>query len=375
MVKTSPAGQVARFAALMAILLPTIAACAVHHGTGVRRGAFTSRAFGVAVSPRVTTSANPPHGGGRYLIGDAYKVHGQWYTPKVDPTGYVAEGTASWYGMDFHGRLTANGEIFNANAISGGSPVLPLPCYARVTNLDNGRSLLVRFNDRGPYMAGRVVDLSERAAQLLAYADNGTAHVRVQYVSAAPLNGDDTRYLTASLNQSTQLEQGDTRLAMVEPQQVRPLIETPQARPVALFATHSAPKPNRGTLTMTDVLVSAASIFSYSEARSEEAAVDSAHAAVDAMANRAPDLKDWVDTTDQDARAIKLELGVFEDPASAENTAEQFAFLGAVDEDTVSDDAGAAATRLTLTHLKPGVARTDVLDLAHKLGLKDVVLY
>ncbi len=369
-----PAGQAARFAALMAVMLPVIAACAVHHGTGVKRGAFTSKAYGVAVSPRVSNSSNPPHGGGRYLVGDAYKVHGQWYTPKADPTGYVAEGTASWYGMDFHGRLTANGEIFNANAISGGSPVLPLPCYARVTNLDNGRSLLVRFNDRGPYMAGRVVDLSQHAAELLAYTNNGTAHVRVQYVSQAPLSGDDTRYLTASLNQSTQLEQGNVRLAMAEPQQVRPLLAT-QPRPVALFASHVAPRPNTGSTTMTDILASAASIFSYSEAQNEQVAVASAHAAVDAMATRTPDLSDWVQTTDDGARAIKLELGVFSDPQAADATAEQFAFLGAVDEDAVTTDDGAAATRLTLTHLKPGVARSDVLDLVHKLGLNDVELY
>ena len=136
------------------------------------------------------------------MVGDPYKVHGQWYRPKANPVGYDVKGVASWYGWDFHGRLTANGEIFSANAITGGSPDLPLPSYARVTNLDNGRSLLVRFNDRGPYMAGRVVDLSERAATLLGYADTGTAHVRVQYVSAAPLNGDDTNFLMASLNQA-----------------------------------------------------------------------------------------------------------------------------------------------------------------------------
>ena len=263
--------------------------------------------------------------------------------------------------------MTANGEIFSANAITGGSPDLPLPCYARVTNLDNGKSLLVRFNDRGPYMSGRIVDLSQRAAQLLDYANIGTAHVKVQYVSAAPLNGDDTNYLMASLNGSTQLEQGNTRLAMVDAQQIRL-----QARPVALFATR--PATGRANPVMTEVLNSVAGL-SYADAQTENADINSAHAAVDAMAAEVPTLHDWVETTDEDKRAIKLELGVYGDPNAAHDTAMQFALLGAVDEDAVTTDSGTAATRLTLTHLKPGVARGDVLDLVHKLGLKDVVLY
>jgi rare lipoprotein A len=356
-----------RFVVLLSILAPVLAACATHHHAG--RGAFTSKEYGVAVSPRVSNSPNPPHGGGRYLVGDPYKVHGQWYTPKSDPTHYVATGTASWYGWDFHGRLTANGEIFSANAITGGSPDLPLPCYARVTNLDNGRSLLVRFNDRGPYMSGRIVDLSERAAQLLAYADTGTARVRVQYVSAAPLNGDDTSFLMASLNGPTQLEQGNTRLAMVDPQQVRPL-----ARPAALLATRPAAASSRNSAVMNEVLNSVAGL-SYAEAQTENADINSAHAAVDAMAAQLPNLHDWVETTDEDQRAIKLELGVYSDPGAARQAAMQFAMLGAVDEALVTTDSGTDATRLTLTHLKPGVARSDVLDLVHKLGLKDVVLY
>jgi rare lipoprotein A len=355
-----------RFVALLTVMAPVLAACATHHHhTG--RGAFTSKEYGVAASPRVTDNPNPPHGGGRYLVGDPYVVHGQWYTPKADATKYVRTGTASWYGWDFHGRLTANGEIFSANAITGGSPDLPLPCYARVTNLDNGKSLLVRFNDRGPYMSGRIVDLSQRAAQLLDYANIGTAHVKVQYVSAAPLDGDDTNYLMASLNGSTQLEQGNTRLAMVDPQQIRP-----QARPVALFGTR--PTSGKANPVMTEVLNSVAGL-SYADAQTENADINSAHAAVDAMAAEVPTLHDWVETTDEDKRAIKLELGVYGDPNAAHDTAMQFALLGAVDEDAVTTDSGTAATRLTLTHLKPGVARGDVLDLVHKLGLKDVVLY
>ena len=348
-----------RFLGLMTLLGPALAACASNPHHHVGRGIFSSRDFGVAVSPRVSHSANPPHGGGRPLVGSPYKVHGQWYTPKANPTGYVVSGTASWYGQDFHGRLTANGEIFNANAISGGSPDLPLPCYAQVTNLDNGRTMLVRFNDRGPYMSGRVIDLSEKAATLLGYVNTGTAHVKVQYVSPAPINGDDTRFLMASLNQATPSFGATTQLAMATPDQIRPLI-SPQPRPVALFGSRPAARA-AGNPRMSEVLNSVNGLFSYSEAQSAQSEI--------------PSLSDWVATTDDDQRGIKLALGTFEDPAAAKETAIQFAMLGAVDEDDVTADSGASVTRLTLTHLKPGVAREDVLDLVHKLGLKDVVLY
>lgn len=351
----------ARFLGLMALLGPLLAACATaphHHG----RSAFTSKEYGVPASRRVTNNPNPPHGGGIAMVGEPYKVHGQWYTPKANPVGYNVTGIASWYGWDFHGRLTANGEIFSANAITGGSPDLPLPCYARVTNLENGRSLLVRFNDRGPYMSGRVVDLSQRAATLLGYADTGTARVRVQYVSAAPLEGDDTRFLMASLNQSMpSMGRGTTRLASVDMDAIRPR-PTPSAR--------STPNPE-----MRQVLASVNGLFSYAEARTEDADISSAHAAVDAMAANVPNLQDWRDTTDENLRAIHLDLGLYADPVRARQTAMRFAALGAVDEADETENDGGSATRLTLTHLKPGVGRQDVLDLVHQLGLKDVVLY
>jgi len=118
--------------------------------------------------------------------------------PEENPH-YSAEGMASWYGDDFHGRLTANGEVFDMNAISAAHPTLPMPCYVRVTSLVNRRSLVVRVNDRGPYHQNRVIDLSVRAAQLLGFHGDGVAPVRVEYVGRAPLEGSDDRLLLATL--------------------------------------------------------------------------------------------------------------------------------------------------------------------------------
>ena len=346
-----------RLTALLVLMAPVIAACATNH-SGVKRAAFTSREFGVDVSPRVTTAKYPPHGGRRYMPNNPYKVRGVTYQP-VDGPGYVATGEASWYGQDFHGRRTANGEIFGAYYLTAASPVLPIPSYARVTNLENGRSVMVRINDRGPYMQGRVADLSYETASVLGFVNSGSAQIQIAYVGPAPLNGDDSRMLMASINTTTRYEeQGDTRIA---------LAETPAPQP-----RHRSSGPrNRDPLSgglVGDII----GMFGYAEAptnQSINAAVDAANA----MATRAGALDDWKAAVDDDARKIRLDLGTFTDQVAAISIAEDFAMLGAVDEDTVQTG-GRPATRLTLTHLKPGVARADILALAQRLGLSNIVL-
>ncbi|MBB3234755.1 septal ring lytic transglycosylase RlpA family protein [Phyllobacterium endophyticum] len=159
---------------------------------------FAESEYGVKASPRVViNSRNMPRGGGRNQTGRPYQVAGKWYYPKEEP-GYVRKGRASWYGSAFHGRLTANGEVYDTNHLSAAHPTMPLPSYARVTNLSNGSSVIVRVNDRGPYHSNRLIDLSQRAAQLLDYHDTGTASVKVEYVGRAPLEGRDDSFLMAS---------------------------------------------------------------------------------------------------------------------------------------------------------------------------------
>ena len=159
--------------------------------TGVSRSVFSEDDYGVRSSPRVA-SENIPKGGGHFKLGSPYKVAGRWYVPREDPN-YQEYGVASWYGADFHGRKTANGEVFDAKALTAAHPTLPLPCYAYVTNLANGRTVLVRVNDRGPYVNDRLIDMSYAAAKQLGYIDQGRARVRVRFAGLAPLNGDDSR--------------------------------------------------------------------------------------------------------------------------------------------------------------------------------------
>ncbi|ODS00971.1 hypothetical protein AUC68_13715 [Methyloceanibacter methanicus] len=132
-----------------------------------------------------------PKGGGHFKIGQPYEINGERYTPREDP-GYVREGVASWYGALFHGRKTSNGEVFDMERLSAAHPTLPLPAYAEVTNLGNGRSAVVRVNDRGPFRKGRLIDLSERTAEVLGFKRSGTAKVKVRYLRKASLDGDDT---------------------------------------------------------------------------------------------------------------------------------------------------------------------------------------
>ena len=145
-----------------------------------------------------------PEGGGRYFVGKPYQVAGRWYTPKEQP-GYDKTGEASWYGEAFHARRTSNGEYFDMNDLTAAHPTLPLPSYAKVTNLDNGRQIIVRINDRGPFVGTRLIDLSKRSADALGYRNRGKAPVRVQWIANAPLNDKGYRHLRMM---NAEMEQG-----------------------------------------------------------------------------------------------------------------------------------------------------------------------
>src|SRR5690606_24405474 len=197
-------------------------------------------------------------------------------------------------------------------------------------------------------MPGRIMDLSHRAAEMLGYVNKGHTQIRAEYVGPAPLEGDDTRMLVASYSGPADFGNGATRTAYAD-----------------------------NTNSLADIAGNFfGGLFSYADTtpQAQDANITSAHAAANAMATRSGALDAWVQAVDADARSITLSLGIFADQNNASALAERFAVIGAVDEESVTVN-GRAATRLTLTHLKPGVARVDALDLARELGLNDIVLY
>lgn len=194
-------GRPWRVGAGVALVVASLGGCAQppqQHARHNGKEYFSEARYGPA-SPRVVADGEPvPHGGGQYLVGHPYTIAGRTYYPGENP-GYSAVGMASWYGDAFHGRRTANGEVYDMRSFSAAHPTMPLPSYARVTNLANGYSIVVRVNDRGPYHGGRVMDVSSRVADVLDFKGAGTAKVKVEYLGRAPLEGSDDSTLLASL--------------------------------------------------------------------------------------------------------------------------------------------------------------------------------
>ncbi|HEY1735998.1 MAG TPA: septal ring lytic transglycosylase RlpA family protein [Methylovirgula sp.] len=214
----------ASFAAMTGLSL-SLAGCAppppVAHGPEY----FPSSVYGEA-SPKAVASQEDsiPHGGGFYKVGQPYVVDGKTYYPS-NANRYSGVGYASWYGDAFHGRRTANGEIYSRNSISAAHPTMPLPSYARVTNLRNHYSIIVRVNDRGPFARDRVMDVSQRVAELLDFRRSGTTKVKIDYVGQASLAGSDDAKLMATLRQDGRLAQLDMR----HPPTFVPVVQTAAA--------------------------------------------------------------------------------------------------------------------------------------------------
>jgi rare lipoprotein A len=140
---------------------------------------------------------------GIYKVGNPYQVDGVWYYPAEDYS-YDETGIASWYGPGFHEKFTANGEVYDQNALTAAHKTLPMPSIVEVTNLENGRTLRLKVNDRGPFVHGRIIDVSRRASQLLGFNGQGTAKVRVRILAA------ESQQLAQSLKQGTVLARADT---------------------------------------------------------------------------------------------------------------------------------------------------------------------
>jgi rare lipoprotein A len=236
-----------------------VAACS---STPEPKSKFSPAKYGVKGSPRVVAEGQEvPKGGGRYVVGKKYKIAGKWYYPKEDPN-YTKTGLASWYGPTFHGRKTANGEVFDRNALTAAHTTMPLPSYARVTNVSNGRSMIVRVNDRGPFHGNREIDLSERVATMLGTKADGIGKVKVEYVGRAPLHGQDEAFLMASYSGPDAVQPGatmpGTMLAMAEPPAAQDVpqvvfgdVPAPSTRPYMALATTTTAAVSAGVNTVT----------------------------------------------------------------------------------------------------------------------------
>jgi rare lipoprotein A len=264
---------IARGAAAVAVCL-ALANCASSNKLSSR----VDPKYGVSSSPRVVEFGEPvPKGGGTYRVGKPYTVAGRVYVPEED-VNYREEGLASWYGDDFHGRQTANGEVFDMDGLTAAHPTLPMPSYARVTNLGNGKSLIVRVNDRGPYANDRLIDVSHKAAELLDFKGVGVARVRVEYVGRAPLEGSDDSQLMASLRTGTPAPAPSlVRVASARPfvpegpsygRPIRGEVPMPEGRPYTLGNT----SPDYASINATSEMSAS------SRARSAGRIVDNPHA-------------------------------------------------------------------------------------------------
>ncbi len=220
--------------AMGAVLALSLAACSATDSASNRIDASQS-----SVSSAATPSVKSKTTGGYAKLGKPYTVRGKTYYPKEDPN-YSAEGVASWYGPKFHGGKTANGETFDMKSISAAHKTLPMPSYVRVTNLSNTRSIIVRVNNRGPFVGNRLIDVSYRTAELLGFAKNGVARVRVDYVGPASIDGSDHVQLANSLKQDGTLAQPPGASEAVQVAEAQPQPETVAANEAEAVQASSA---------------------------------------------------------------------------------------------------------------------------------------
>lgn len=191
-------------------------------------GACSETKFLIEGAKEISGAAEPtPKSVGQYKVGNPYQIAGTWYYPAED-FDYVETGIASWYGPQFHAKTTANGETFDMNTLTAAHRTLPMPSVVRVTNLENGRALMLRVNDRGPFARGRIIDVSRRAAQLLGFQRAGTARVRVEIIP------DDSRRLKALAMRGAPLR--DQKLAGMGDPGGKPGLQTASLEPLPAAA-------------------------------------------------------------------------------------------------------------------------------------------
>lgn len=311
--------------------------------------AGASLAACASLTPRYPSQARGPQAAppaqGEYKVGKPYQVGGIWYVPREQPN-YDETGVASWYGDEFHMKATANGETFDMARASAAHTTLPLPSLVEVTNLDNGRKLVVRVNDRGPFVGNRIIDLSREAARQLGYDRQGLARVRVRYVGPAPLIGPDggLRYANAK-PYPTRLPPtvAATRAPVAG---VDPVMElaaaTPRAAPAAMPIESEALPPITGS-AISNAPIAAAPLISPPAASVVPVAARS---------------------------ALRVQAGAFSSEATAQRVASQLAVAGTATVEPLQRD-GLTLYRVVLPAPEDEAAAYALRDRVAEIGFTD----
>ena len=319
----------------MACLVGVAGILASCSGGGGSSPKFSESEYGKS-SPRVVAgNRKVPEGGGRYMVGEPYRVAGRTYIPRDNPDGYTPTGNASRYGNNFHGRKTANGEVYDMRDLTAAHPTLPLPSYVRVTNLGNNRSVIVRVNDRGPFTHNRVIDVSSQAASMLDFKRAGTAKVQVEYIGRARLDGKDGDMLMASYRgpggtpPRTMVASNDVHLpkpgAFTPGTKTRPTIDFGVADEGMAFGTE--PLPAGLSDPIAPLILKAGFASSYA-AEPEPYRFTQAQAAATAMATS--DAGQVFEVAHSLPAPQTIQVGTFSDPANAKRVAGRFAGFGEV---------------------------------------------
>jgi rare lipoprotein A len=352
-----------------------LASCVAHQSS---RENFSSAEQGVPTSPKVVADDRPmPQGGGHYMVGDPYRVAGHTYVPK-DYKSYSAIGLASWYGPGFRGRHTANGEVYDVANLTAAHPTLPLPSYAMVTNLANGRSVMVRINDRGPFRADRLIDVSASVAELLGFARAGTTKVKVDYAGPARIDGLDRKMLLASYR-GPKASASDSLVAANQPA-TRPIVlasdpDKPlqRQRPVAVSGHADAPvvlTPASSGIDLSQALVPTGhqpkspapppGLRTFASSDAPDGTMTDAVVVADCLAN-SPGRH--VMGTSHSAAGQVIQLGVFADPANASRVAATFCHFGRTEVADVSVG-GRALQSVRVIVDDPKIANSTVMAAA-----------
>ena len=314
-----------------------------------------------------------PKGGGRYQVGKPYDIAGVRYTPYEDPS-YDRRGDASWYGALFHGRRTANGEIFDMDRLSAAHPTLPLPVYVEVTNLDNRLTAVVRVNDRGPFRKGRLIDLSRRSAEVLGFKRAGTASVRVRYLRRAPIDGDDSferNYLaTRGYSQYASRTDDDSgpqvviAVAPPGPPPLPPLPDRPDRSGTMTALPAGSPKPGPAS-ELDRAGMSAAVAQAQEVSRAHEAwGAQETTGSIPPGASEGSVSPSW-------HQGPMIQAGTFRDKANAERARGALASVAPVAVTDVTGQGGRAYYRIEVGPFADGIEAASALSKVTDAGYRD----